>query len=65
MQSHEAFPGVPVLSDVVVDANARALLGLVTTPNQIGLPLLGPPGVPRDRLDILRAAYQAADGRQG
>src|SRR5262249_11970530 len=42
----------------VVDANARALLGLVTTPNQIGLPLLGPPGVPQDRLDILRAAFQ-------
>ncbi|MBX9778150.1 MAG: hypothetical protein K2Y71_27520 [Xanthobacteraceae bacterium] len=58
VQSHEAFAGVPVLADVVADANARALLGLVTTPNQIGLPLLGPPGVPRDRLDILRAAYQ-------
>jgi tripartite-type tricarboxylate transporter receptor subunit TctC len=58
VQSHEAFPGVPILSDVVMDANARALLGLVTTPNQIGLPLLGPPGVPRDRLDILRGAYQ-------
>jgi tripartite-type tricarboxylate transporter receptor subunit TctC len=58
VQSHEAFPGVPILSDVVMDANARALLGLVTTPSQIGLPLLGPPGVPRDRLEILRAAYQ-------
>ena len=58
VQSHEAFPGVPILADVVADANARALLGLVTTPNQIGLPLLGPPGVPLERLDILRAAYQ-------
>jgi hypothetical protein len=58
VQSHEAFAGVPILSDVVVDENARALLGLVTTPNQIGLPLLGPPGVPRDRLEILRSAYQ-------
>jgi tripartite-type tricarboxylate transporter receptor subunit TctC len=58
VQSHEAFPGVPVLADVVVDANARALLGLVTTPNQIGLPLLGPPGVPPERLAIMRAAYQ-------
>jgi tripartite-type tricarboxylate transporter receptor subunit TctC len=58
VQSHDAFPGVPVLSDVVVDANARALLGLVTAPNQIGLPLLGPPGIPRERLEILRAAYQ-------
>jgi tripartite-type tricarboxylate transporter receptor subunit TctC len=58
VQSHEAFPGVPVLADVVLDPNARALLALVTTPNQIGLPLLGPPGVPRERLEVLRAAYQ-------
>lgn len=57
VQSHDAFPGVPTLSDVVVDANARALLGLVTAPNQIGLPLLGPPGVPPERLDVLRASY--------
>jgi tripartite-type tricarboxylate transporter receptor subunit TctC len=57
VQSHAAFAGVPVLSDVVTDANARALLELVTTPNQIGLPLLGPPGVPTERLEILRASY--------
>ena len=42
---------MPVLSDVVADPNARALLGLVTTPSQIGLPLLGPPGVPQERLE--------------
>jgi hypothetical protein len=29
----------------------------VTTPSQIGLPLLGPPGIPADRLDILRQSY--------
>lgn len=58
VQSHDAFPGVPILSDIVADTNARALLGLVTTPNKIGLPLLGPPGIPRERLEILRAAYQ-------
>jgi tripartite-type tricarboxylate transporter receptor subunit TctC len=56
-QSYDAFPGVPVLADVVSDPNARALLGLVTTPSQIGLPLLGPPGIPPARLDILRASY--------
>ena len=44
-------------ADVVADANARALLGLVTTPSHIGLPLLGPPGVPAERLEILRKSY--------
>lgn len=56
-QSYDAFPGVPVLADVVTDPNARALLGLVTTPSTIGLPLLGPPGIPQERLDILRTSY--------
>jgi tripartite-type tricarboxylate transporter receptor subunit TctC len=58
VQSFDATAGVPLLTDVVVDANARALLGLVTTPSHIGLPLLGPPGIPSDRLEILRQSYQ-------
>lgn len=57
VQSFESFPNVPVLSDVVTDDKAKALLGLVTTPSQIGLPLMGPPGIPADRLDILRKSY--------
>jgi tripartite-type tricarboxylate transporter receptor subunit TctC len=57
VQSFDAMAGVPVLADIVADANARALLGLVTTPSHIGLPLLGPPGIPPDRLDILRQSY--------
>jgi hypothetical protein len=43
---------------VVTNPDARALLALVTTPSQIGLPLLGPPGIPADRLDILRQSYR-------
>jgi tripartite-type tricarboxylate transporter receptor subunit TctC len=58
VQSFDAMAGVPLLADVVVDANARALLGLVTTPSHIGLPLLGPPGIPSERLEILRRSYQ-------
>jgi tripartite-type tricarboxylate transporter receptor subunit TctC len=57
VQSSAYFPNVPVLADVVKDANALALLGLVTTPGHIGLPLVGPPGMPQDRLDILRKSY--------
>src|SRR5262249_8841889 len=57
VQSFDGMPGVPVLSDVVVDPNARALLGLVTVPSQIGLPLLGPSGIPPERLEVLRQSY--------
>lgn len=58
VQSFDAMPGVPVLADVVGDRNARALLGLITTPSHIGLPLLGPPGIAPERLDVLRRSYQ-------
>jgi tripartite-type tricarboxylate transporter receptor subunit TctC len=58
VQSSNGIAGVPLLSDVVSNPDARALLGLVTAPSEIGLPLLGPPSVPADRLEILRASYQ-------
>jgi tripartite-type tricarboxylate transporter receptor subunit TctC len=57
VQSAPSLPDVPVLADVVAKADARALLALVTIPSQIGLPLLAPPAIPADRLDILRQAY--------
>jgi tripartite-type tricarboxylate transporter receptor subunit TctC len=57
VQSYQSLPDVPVLADVVASADARALLALVTTPSQIGLPLMGPPGIPAERLDILRQSY--------
>ncbi len=57
VQSYDFYPNVPLLSDVVTDDKTRALLALVTTPSQIGLPLLGPPVIPADRLDILRKSY--------
>jgi tripartite-type tricarboxylate transporter receptor subunit TctC len=40
-----------------LNPNSGALLALVTTPSQIGLPLIAPPGTPTDRLDILRQSY--------
>jgi tripartite-type tricarboxylate transporter receptor subunit TctC len=57
VQTFESLPNVPVLSEVVANPDARALLALVTTPSQIGLPLLAPPGIPAQRLDILRQSY--------
>jgi tripartite-type tricarboxylate transporter receptor subunit TctC len=57
VQSYASLPGVPILADVVMNADARALLALVTTPSQIGLPLLGPPRIPPERLEVLRQSY--------
>ncbi len=57
VQSFQSLPNVPVLSEVMANPDAKALLGLVTTPSQIGLPLIAPPGTPAERLDILRQSY--------
>jgi tripartite-type tricarboxylate transporter receptor subunit TctC len=57
-QSFDYFPNVPVLANIVADPQARALLSLVTIPSQIGLPLLGPPGIPPERLEVLRQSYR-------
>ena len=57
VQSFASFPDVPVLADVVADRDAKALLALVTTPSRIGLPLIGPPGIPAGHLEVLRQSY--------
>lgn len=57
VQSFAGPPNLPVLSEIAKDANEKALLALLSTPSRIGLPLLGPPGIPADRLAILRKSY--------
>jgi tripartite-type tricarboxylate transporter receptor subunit TctC len=57
LQSLEEHPGVPLMSDAVSDSNAKALLGLLLAPSRIGLPLMGPPNIPADRLELLRRSY--------
>jgi tripartite-type tricarboxylate transporter receptor subunit TctC len=57
LQSMEEHPGVPLMSDAVSDSNARALLGLLLAPSRIGLPLMGPPNIPAERLALLRRSY--------
>ena len=59
VQSFASMPNVPVLADEMTNADGKALLALVTTPSQIGLPLLGPPKIPPERLAILQHAYDA------
>jgi tripartite-type tricarboxylate transporter receptor subunit TctC len=57
LQSMEEHPGVPLMADAVSDSNARALLGLLLAPSRIGLPLMGPPNIPAQRLELLRRSY--------
>jgi tripartite-type tricarboxylate transporter receptor subunit TctC len=57
VQTFEELPNVPTLDSLITNPKEKAVLGLLSAPSRIGLPLLAPPGIPADRLDILRRAY--------
>jgi tripartite-type tricarboxylate transporter receptor subunit TctC len=50
-------PGVTLLDSIVTDPREKALLEMLSAPQRLGLPLIGPPGVPDDRSQILRRSY--------
>jgi tripartite-type tricarboxylate transporter receptor subunit TctC len=50
-------PDVPLLEAAVTDDKERALLELLSAPQRLGLPLIGPPGMADDLTRTLRQAY--------
>src|ERR1700692_3828878 len=50
-------PGVALLDGIVTDEREKALLEMLSAPQRLGLPLIAPPGVPDERLQILRRSY--------
>ena len=53
------LPGVPSLQQLVKTDDDRAIVRLVAAGAQLGRPLATAPNVPQDRLDALRAAFEA------
>jgi len=62
LQSRPHLPGVPVLHNLMPE-NMRPLLMLLEAPEDFGLPLVGPAGIPAERVEVLRKAFltMAAD----
>jgi hypothetical protein len=58
LQYERAHPGMPIVRDVVPDT-LGPVLNMVMALESFGLPLVGPPGIPKDRLDMLRKAFVA------
>src|SRR5438477_511359 len=56
VQTGQAWPGVPHLRDVVRYSH-RPIVDLVMAPDSIGVPLVGPAGIPADITEILRRAF--------
>jgi hypothetical protein len=53
------LPDVPAALDLVSDPVKRQVLELILIRQEIGRPVAAPPGVPADRLEILRQAFDA------
>jgi tripartite-type tricarboxylate transporter receptor subunit TctC len=54
------FPDVPTVQELVTNEEDRALITLLETPFFMARPFAGPPGIPADRVKILRTAFMAA-----
>jgi tripartite-type tricarboxylate transporter receptor subunit TctC len=55
----QELPDVPLLTELASTAEQRRILQLISAPAGLGHPYLAPPGVPADRLAVLRAAFDA------
>jgi tripartite-type tricarboxylate transporter receptor subunit TctC len=56
---------VPLLLEFARSDEERALLTLIAAPAPLGQPYLAPPGVPEDRVALLRKAFAAAMNDKG
>jgi tripartite-type tricarboxylate transporter receptor subunit TctC len=59
VQRHPSLPDTPLLLEFAKTDDQKALLTLLASPHRIGRPYLAPPGLPADRLEILRKAFDA------
>jgi tripartite-type tricarboxylate transporter receptor subunit TctC len=54
------FPDVPAVAEFAKDERSRQILQLFVAPQSMDRPILAPPGVPAERIAVLRAAFHAA-----
>jgi tripartite-type tricarboxylate transporter receptor subunit TctC len=52
------YAHVPLIGSVISDKNYQTAIDLLLTVNLLGRPFAGPPGIPADRLTILRDAFR-------
>jgi tripartite-type tricarboxylate transporter receptor subunit TctC len=57
LEKHEDLPRVPLIMDLIKTPEQRGILQAVFARQVMGRPYLAPPGVPADRLALLRKAF--------
>ncbi len=59
LQKHEDLPNVPLVMDLPTTPQNKAALKLIVSRQSIARPFAAPPGLPPERLQALRAAFDA------
>src|SRR5262252_9764903 len=59
LSKHEDLPDVPLLTDLVAEPHQVAALRLIVSRQGIARPFAAPPGVPPERVEILREAFDS------
>jgi len=57
-RSHPELKDVPLIIDLATTDSQREILALILRRQEIAWPIVAPPGVPPDRLRVLRQAFQ-------
>jgi tripartite-type tricarboxylate transporter receptor subunit TctC len=59
LSKHPDLPNVPLIVDLAQTDEQRQILRAIFARQGLGRPFVGPPGIPPDRLDALRQAFEA------
>lgn len=59
VRRNKDLPDVPLLTELAKNETDREIMALISSPAALGQPYLAPPGIPADRLEILRQAFAA------
>lgn len=56
----KGYENVPMIEDIIKAEKHKPIVNLLIAINALGRPFAGPPGIPADRLEILREAFKKA-----
>ena len=60
LERSEHLPDVPAVVELAPDERKKQILQLALAPQEMDRPILAPPGVPAERVQLLRKAFHAA-----
>ena len=62
LTKHPDLPGIPLIIDLTRNEEERAIFKLMFGRQVMGWPFAAPPGVPKDRVEVLRKAFMETMG---